>query len=158
MHDDAREGFIAIANRAFRQSRSPYFGYVAQDTFAGRAWLRHALVSFRTLATRLIAFNDGKWFGALASYGLARRKWAEQNYGGDFFYPGYKRHYADAELSLLAAQVNGLAYAKDAILLEVDWEKDVRPVEQADRELFRQRSAEGFDGKVKDEALRRRFG
>ena len=157
VHDDARDGFIGIANRMFAQTESPWFGYVAQDAYAGRHWLRHALRAFDEAAAQLIAFNDGKWFGTLAAYGLARRAWAAKNYAGPLFFPAYGRHYADTELSLIAAQQQGLAYVANSVLVEVDWEKDSQPIEEADWKLFQSRASTGFDGKVTSSELRARF-
>lgn len=157
VHDDAGDGFIGIANRVFAQSDSPYFGYVAQDAYAGRYWLRYALTAFDQPATQLVAFNDGKWFGTLAAYGLARRVWAVKNYAGPLFFPAYQRHYADTELSLIAAEQKGLVYVASSVLVEVDWEKDSTPIEEADRALFQSRASAGFDGKVTSSELRSRF-
>ena len=97
--------------------------------------------------------SDGKWAGALAGFGLARRSWATQHYDGNFFYPGYKRHYADAELTLLAMQANAYAYEPNSLLVEVDWDKDTSAVDAADRALFLERKQSGFDGKVTTPAL-----
>ena len=43
------------------------------------------------------------------------------------------------------------------MLIEVDWEKDAKPVEEADRALFQSRASAGFDGKVAPGKLRSRF-
>ncbi len=157
VHDDAREGFIRIANSVFSNSESAFFGYAAQDAYAGRDWLARALRPFRDRSINLLAFNDGKWFGALAAYGLARRSWAEGTYGGDLFFPRYRRHYADTELTLIALEQKALGYAADSVLVEVDWEKDSREVERSDRELFRERARGGFEGRVKSKELQSRF-
>jgi hypothetical protein len=149
VHDDRREGFIRVANRVFLGSDSSYFGYVAQDAFPGRYWLRRALALFARPSVQLVAFNDGKWFGALAAYGLARRAWAAQNYGGPLFFPLYRRHYADAELSVLAASDGGLGYSADSVLVEADWDKDRKPVDEGDRRLFRARASARFEGRLR---------
>ena len=157
VHDDARDGFIALANRIFMATESRYFGYVAQDAFPGRYWLRLALTAFEKPENKLVGFNDGKWFGKLASYGIARRDWAEKVYGGPLFFPQYRRHYADAELSLIAAQEKGLGFVPNSVLIEVDWEKEEQPVEAADRRLFAERAKAGFDGRVTSKELREQF-
>jgi hypothetical protein len=109
-----------------------------------------------------LGFNDGKWQGALASFGLASRAWAAANYAkeaaagaeqGPFFHPSYQRHYADAELTVLAMQAKGYVYEPNSVLVEVDWAKDGQTVDPADRALYRQRSALGFDGRVAEQAL-----
>lgn len=147
IHDTERVGFMAIANLAFRASHSPFFGYVAQDAFAGREWLSLALTALGEEGV-LLGFNDGKWAGALAAFGIAKRAWADRNYAGDFFYSGYTQHFADAELTLLAMQAGHYCYEPNSVLVELDWDKDARAVNAADRALFAKRKASGFDGRV----------
>jgi hypothetical protein len=142
-------------NAAFLASQSTWFGYVAQDAFAGRRWLALALEALGE-QKHFLGFNDGKWAGALAAFGLGRRSWALQNYpqkANAFFYPQYARHYADAELTLLALQAGVYAYEPNSVLVEVDWDKDSASVDEADRLLFTQRKAAQFDGKVLDPVL-----
>jgi hypothetical protein len=150
-------GFVAIANAAYRASSSPWFAYVAQDAFAGRGWLRLALAALNRNQGVLAAFNDGKWQGQLASFGLARRDWIDSLYEGDFFFPGYARHYADVELTVLALHQQGLAYDANAVLMEVDWEKDGKAVDAKDRALYLSRASTGFDQRVTDARLLGRF-
>jgi len=152
IHDSQKEGFTALINRAFAKTQSAYFAYVAQDAYAGRSWLKLALQALGN-EKGLLGFNDGKWAGALAGFGLARRSWAEKNYGGAFFYPGYQQHYADAELTLLAMQAGRYAYEPNSVLLEVDWNKDGSAVNAVDRSLFLERKRGAFDGKITNEQL-----
>jgi hypothetical protein len=147
VHDEDRAGFIRMVNLAFQKTHSTHFGYVAQDAFAGRQWLRLAVEALGGERV-LLGFNDGKWAGALAGFGLAQRAWAQGNYAGSFFYPGYQRHYADAELTLCAMQCGKYAYDANSVLLEVDWQKDQSQVDAADRQLFLERKASGFDSKI----------
>lgn len=147
IEDEVGTGFIRLVNLAFQKTDSSYFGYVAQDAFAGRQWLHLAIEALGSEQV-LLGFNDGKWAGALAGFGLAQRAWAMQNYQGDFFHPGYQRHFADAELTLLAMQSGQYAYEANSLLVEVDWQKDQGQVDAADRQLFLERKASGFDGKV----------
>ncbi len=156
IHDDAGWGFIKIINQAFRVTQSPYFGYVAQDAFAGRSWLALALDAMGDRGV-LLGCNDGKWAGALAAFGLAQRQWAQGNYQGDFFYPHYQRHFADAELTLLAMQAGRYVYEPNSVLVEIDWQKDHAAVDAADRRLFRRRQATGFDERVIHPQLRTLF-
>ena len=152
IHDEQEEGFIALINRAFAKTQSAYFAYVAQDAFAGKDWLKEALSAMGD-QKHFLGFNDGKWAGALAGFGLARRTWAAKNYEGNFLYPDYKRHYADAELTLLAMQAGVYAYDPSSLLVEVDWDKDSASVDPSDRKLFLDRKKSGFDGKVTNPAL-----
>jgi hypothetical protein len=147
IEDEAGAGFIRLVNLAFLKTQSTHFGYVAQDAFAGRQWLRLAIEALGSEQV-LLGFNDGKWAGALAGFGLAKRAWAMHNYQGDFFHPSYQRHFADAELTLLAMQSGKYAYEPNSLLVEVDWQKDQGQVDAADRQLFLERKASRFDGKV----------
>ena len=153
IHDDDRQGFVATINQAFRRSQSQLFGYTAQDAFAGRDWLVRANRALGRSPGKLLAFNDGKWSGALAAFGLADRAWANGNYGGDFFHPGYHSHYADTELTVLARAKAVLAYDPEAVLIEVDWDKSGKAVRSQDQSLYRTRASQGFDGRVSDKIL-----
>ena len=158
IHDVQRHGFIATVNHAFRSTDSPWFGYMAQDAFAGRTWMAIALEAMQNEQAGLLGFNDGKWQGKLASFGLAERDWALSNYAGDFFYPGYKSHYADTELTLIAQQQGRYTYQPNSVLIEVDWDKETAAVNYEDRKLYHARAMQGFDGKVTDPALKTMFG
>jgi len=158
VYDDSRSGFVAVANRLFRASTSASFGYVAQDAFAGRDWLARGQAALTTGGGGLLAFNDGKWNGALAAFGLADRGWAAANYGGDLFHPDYRSHYADAELTVLALAAAKHRYDPESLLVEVDWDKEAKGADAADRALFKARAAAGFDGRVTAPKLLTLFG
>lgn len=153
IHDTQSAGFITLINRAFQMSSTPFFGYMAQDAFPGRKWLSNALNTLEKTGTGLLGFNDGKWAGALAGFGLVRRSWAEKNYGGLLFNPKYHSHYADTELTLLALNEGKYAYNPDAVLVELDWEKDQKMVNANDRFLFQKRIDSKFDGRIKNPTL-----
>jgi hypothetical protein len=158
VHDAARAGFVAVVNRVFRASASASLAYVAQDAFAGRDWLARGVAALARDAGGLLAFNDGKWRGALAAFGLADRGWAAANYGGDLFHPGYRSHFADAELSVLALAAGRHRYDPESLLVEVDWDKEAKAVDAGDRAAYRARAAAGFDGRVRDARLLSLFG
>ncbi len=158
IEDVDRRGFVATANDAFRRSAAPQFGYVAQDAYAGRSWLVQAMAKLGEGDGGLLAFNDGKWGGALAAFGLVARDWARGNYDGDLFFPGYTSHYADVELTLVAMQQRKFRFDPLALLVEVDYGKDVRTVDAADRLLYHKRAQTAFDRKVTSPSLRRMFG
>ena len=166
VHDTDRQGFVTTVNLAFAATRSPWLGYMAQDAFAGRDWMALALQALHRQRGVFLGFNDGKWQGALAAFGLASRAWAATNYAteaaagaeqGPFFHPSYQRHYADAELTVLAHQAKGYVYEPNSVLVEVDWVKEAQAVHAPDRALYRQRAALGFDGRVADKALQGLF-
>lgn len=157
VQDIRRVGFIAVANTVFARSRAPYFAYLAQDAFGGRNWLRHGLSTLIEKEGGLLAFNDGKWGGALAAFGMVERNWALSNYGGDLFHSGYKRHYADVELTLIAMQQRMLRFEPISLVVELDWEKEDRTVAEDDRLLYYKRGQNAFDRKVPNAGLRRLF-
>jgi hypothetical protein len=157
VQDTKRLGFIAVANTVFRRSTAAQFAYVAQDAFAGRNWLAIATAALRDKDGGLLAFNDGKWAGSLAAFGLADREWAMGNYGGDLFFPEYRRHYADVELTLIAMQQRKFRFDPLSLLVEVDWDKESAGVHADDRLLYYRRGQTSFDRKVTSQALKRLF-
>lgn len=142
--DVDRSGFIRVANAAFAAVESNFFGYVAQDAFAGRDWLSIAIDEMMRTGKSLFAFNDGKWQGRLASFGMVRNSWAASLYQGDLFHRGYHSHYADTELSAIAAATGELCTNPYSLLVEVDYEKESKGVNAADRRLYLQRIASNF--------------
>jgi len=158
IHDEAREGFIGILNRLFMNSDSTFFGYVAQDAFAGRCWLNNALGAMKSGRVQLLALNDGRWFGTLAVCGLVRRSWAKQVYEGSLFFPDYRRDYADTELSMIAASQHALGYAHDSVLIKLGCKTDSRKLEEPDRLLFEARFEAGFDGRLAPAFQKHGFG
>jgi hypothetical protein len=154
VQDDVREGPVAVWNCALARTRSPFVVYCAEDAFAGRYWLRWALQAMQPPTAGLLAFNDGKWFGQLAAFGLVRRTWLQPLYGGLLFHPAYAQHYGDTELTLIAREQQALVYQPNALLVEVDHLKDQRAVNAADHALFQSRAATGFDNRVQSAALR----
>lgn len=153
VHDAAREGFIAIANLVYRNSKSEFFGYLAEDAFPGRNWGKRALSALKDENAGLLAFNDGKWAGFLAAFGVARRSWADRNYCGDLFHPGYRSHYADAELTLLAMTGKAYRYDANCVMIEVDYDKDGKPTRPEDKRLFDERKKACFEGRVENPDL-----
>jgi len=147
IHDDNREGFVKLINRAFEKSQSATFAYTAEDAFAGRDWLAIASKALSRENAGLAAFNDGKWAGQMAAFGLADRRWAKSVYGGPFFFPDYHSHYADTELSVIARSQMKYCYDANAILVEVDWQKDSKTVNEVDRLVFNNRKNNAFQSK-----------
>lgn len=155
--DDARAGFISISNRLMRASHAPFVVYAAQDAFPGRRWLALGHHVLQTQQRGLLAFNDGKWFGQLAAFGLVRRQWVQDVYAGDLFYPGYRSHYADTELTLIARAQQQHAFSANALLMEIDHDKDSKPTDADDKRLFAGRKASGFDHRIQDPGLLAQF-
>lgn len=157
VHDDELEGFVDIVNKVFRASDSKWFGYVAQDAFPGRYWLRIAINTLISQNAVLLGFNDGKWLGELAGFGLADRLWAQQNYNGNFFNSDYHQHYADTELTLLAQANQSYCYNPNSLLVEIDWDKDSKSVNLEDKNRFQNRCQNQFDGRISNPNLLSKF-
>lgn len=153
--DDLHVGFIAVANAAFKRVKCKYVAYVAQDAFAGRNWLKTAFESLENDGVSLVALNDGKWRGHIASFGVARAEWLEQLYGDNIFFPMYRSHGADNELTVLARCQGVYQYTSDALLVEIDHQKDFcfNAQDKSDGLLFRYRLAHCFNGLVEMDVL-----
>lgn len=156
IEDDKRLGFVTTFNLATQDSQHDVVIYAAQDVFVGFNWLRSALLTMMVENAGLVGFHDGKWNGKLASFGAIQTKWARKIYGGPLFYPKYHSHYADTELTQIAKQQNRYAYAENAVMLEVDYDKALgkgHGVVKADKKLYQDRKEKGFDNLVTDPEL-----
>jgi len=143
--DKERKGFIAAINELFKASNYEYVVYTAEDAFPGMNWLRMGYDELEKSGKGLLAFNDGKWFGQLAAFGMVRSSWVRSVYAtGDLFYPGYQSHYADNELTLIAQAQKQLAYSPHAMLIEVDYQKGrTWQSNPEDKALFQDRKIQG---------------
>lgn len=140
--DKERTGFVATANRAYKQIDAKYYVYVAEDAYGGRDWLKIAYEALEQSQAGLFAFNDGKWHGKLASFGMVRKSWV-----GDELLPSvYKSHYADTELTLRAMIEGKLVYDPESVLIEVDPNK--HGVNPDDKVLFNRRKVEIFGAQL----------
>lgn len=149
IEDDMRIGFIMTANLVYAKTSSRYFGYVAQDAFPGQYWLEYGLETLEITRSGLLAFNDGRFFGKIAVFGLADRQWLRSVYRKFLFYPEYTSHFADTELSVIAAETANLAYNPNCIMVEVDYDKHLHPNNANDETLYRKRAESGFDGRIR---------
>ena len=160
VEDDKRIGFIDVVNQVAMNKPHEVIVYTAQDALVGQNWLKHALIEMVVTNAGLIGFNDGKWGGKLASFGMVLKEWVKDVYGGNIFYTGYQSHYADTELTQIAKQQGRYAYAEKAIMLEVDWKKATgqgKGVSKADRKLYKKRKKDDFGGLVTDTRLKDEF-
>ena len=148
VEDDLQLGFIMVTNIVYSKTESRYFAYVAQDAFSGEFWLDYALATIKKSNCGLLAFNDGRFFGKIAVFGLADRQWVSTIYGRFIFHHQYKSHFADTELSVIAAQTSNLVFNANAILLEVDYEKHLHGNNGDDHKLYIERAKTGFDGRI----------
>ncbi|MEY4698512.1 MAG: hypothetical protein RIT14_2940 [Pseudomonadota bacterium] len=136
VEDRARLGFIAVVNAVCAACRPEHLAYVAQDALAGRDWLRHALSRLSGTGRSLCALNDGIWQGAVAQFGVLRCAFFEEVYGaGQVFYPGYRRHRADEEITHYAHHAGQLCFDPRALMMEVDY-RPARPIDPEDSALY----------------------
>jgi hypothetical protein len=153
VEDIDRSGFMATLQKAIDNNPSDFYVYTAQDAFVGNDWLKIAMAKIEETGAGLLALNNGRWGGKMAAFGLVRHSWMVENYGGKLFYPGYQQHYGDVELTLIAKEQNRFAYDPDAVMTEVDFDKDGKGTNAHDKALFNQRKLNGFDGRVKNQEL-----
>lgn len=139
IYDSNRDGFINAANQVYRLTESELFGYLASDAFPCRKWLEYSVSAFERNDIGLLGYNDGKWLGSLAAFGLAKRDWLADYYTNGVFHPGYHSHFADTELSVLAHATKKFGYNPNIVVMEVDYDKDSKPVNHRDQVLFKER-------------------
>lgn len=149
-HDQEKRGYAKICNLIVGAYPADLYCYVSDDIFPSRNWLKDAVDLMFEKKVGLVGFNDGKWKGKLATVGLVDANWMKTIYDGRMFFPEYFGHYNDTELTMIAMAQGQYAYDPNICLTEVDYEKDKKGVNPADRELYRQRKLTGFDGKVTD--------
>ena len=142
IQDTYRVGFVQTANEIFKSTSSELFGYLASDAFPCRRWLEMSLAGFSNNDIGLLSYNDGKWYGKLAGFGLVKRSWLADFYSNSLFFSGYKSHYGDTELSVLAHATKKLGYNANIAIMEIDFEKDIKGVDENDKLLFQQRMRE----------------
>lgn len=137
--DDMRGGFMSTLNSVAAKCNSRFIVFVAQDAFPGRDWLKIALERIENEGAGLLAFNDGKWFGRIASFGMVRKSWIKKFYENAILNPYYKAHKADNEITVLAKLDGRFVYEPNSTLIEVDYRKDAGGSNPEDDERFRER-------------------
>lgn len=154
VEDTLRQGFVRTLNAAAQKLNVAYVVYLAEDAFPGLDWLRTAYEALEKTGKGLLAFNDGKWGGRIASFGMVRMQWSRKVYHGPILFPGYRAHKADNELTLIARIMNEFVYEPTATLVELDSSKVIEGGEgpggdrQAmDRNLFYKRFHGRFDSR-----------
>ena len=153
IHDSLRQGYIKTLNDTAAQVSVRYVVYLAQDAYPGRDWLRSAHDAMEQSGKGLLGFNDGKFRGRIASFGMVRTQWVKGLYGGPIFYPGYIAHAADNELTVIARALDMYTYEPDCTLVEYDLHRESKPSRREDAQLFRYRYFSAFDGLVPREPL-----
>jgi hypothetical protein len=139
--DVNRSGFVNVVNSVSCALQPQYIVYLAEDAFPGTDWLKIAFDNIRYQKGAVFAFNDGKWAGHLASFGLVDCQWSGQFYGGNnVFFPGYHSHYCDTELTWLAKKHNKYCYDPRSVLIEVDYKEIHKEHNPGDILLYRSRA------------------
>ena len=151
--DNNRDGFITVTNTVAESCTSRFIVYLAEDAFPGARWLWHAHQKMESEQLNLLAFNDGKWEGKIASFGMVRLSWSRDVYGSGVFFSEYMGHRADKELTIIAKAQGCFGYSPEATLIEYDLQKPFRTRERdnpnfdpRDRDLFNARVRTGFGG------------
>ncbi len=138
-------GWVNALNRAVRKLESKYFVYSCADYIPGREYLKRAFdVMQMNKHVKLVGFNDGKWHGRIATVGLIETEYMKTLYGGDLMFSGYTNHFADTELTRIAYDQDKYGYNSEAVLFEVDYEKEKRNVNEKDHKLFLEREKQNF--------------
>ncbi|PWW40566.1 glycosyl transferase family 41 [Chromohalobacter israelensis] len=153
-YDSLRKGFIKTLNSIAKRCHVKYVVYLAQDCFPGRNWLALAYKELEQSNRGLLAFNDGKWSGKLASFGMVKKSWAHSIYDDEILSSFYHSHCADDEITLIARCNKELAYNPNITLIEIDYKKGMTGGGNLyDRNMFYSRAANFFGGKVEEKDL-----
>lgn len=138
LEDKARSGYVATINQGVKNIEADYYIYTAEDAYCGLNWLYHAYYELQKTGKNLLAFNDGKNEGKLATFGMISKEYLQKYYGGNLFFDKYCSHYGDTELTMMALADNELAYNPHAMMIEVDYNK--HKVNRLDKILYNQRA------------------
>jgi hypothetical protein len=158
VEDKKRQGFVKTINTAVRNNKAELYVYTAQDAFVSRNWLYEAIMCQAKHMAEVVSFNDGKWDGAMAQFGLVTHNFLK-NYDGNLFPDCYNCNYCDVEITQVAKQQGRYAWAEKAIMMEIDYVKDLggKKVNMDDKALYNERKKTHFDGKVTNEDLLKEF-
>lgn len=150
--DKKRSGWVSVCNSFVKKFEYDFYVYLADDVFPGKNWLSKALKIQKEKNAGLVGLNGGKWDGLIADFGLVERNWMLKNYNGNLFFDGYKSHYGDTELTMIAIEDRKYAYDPSAIMMEIHDKFGYKNNKQ-DQALFKSRKTHGFDAKVLDREL-----
>lgn len=154
--DDKRIGWVAMMNKMKQENPADFYVYLADDVFPSRDWLKNGMKVMLETGAGLLGFNDGKWNGLNASFGIVRHDWIKTIYDTDLLYKGYRSHYSDPELTMIAMAQNKYAYRPEILMVEIVYNKEGNNIprnNKDDRKLFRERKKSGFDGRVTDQEI-----
>lgn len=148
IEDKERSGWVSVQNDMAGKLDYDWYVYTSQDYFPGRNWLSIAIDTAKHTGKRLIGFNDGKWFGKYATAGLVYKNLIPELYStGTLLNPNYFMHGSDPDITERAKKLNEYAYASEALLVEIDYYKDIRGGTkfcEQDRKYQDRRKREGY--------------
>jgi hypothetical protein len=146
--DDKRLGGFAIQNEMAKKLRYDYYCYSWIDYFPAVNYLKNAIEAMIEHKKGLCGFNDGKWNGNNATAGVIHKSLLKTNYkDSNLFYTGYRQHFADPDLTAVAKKRNQYVYEPSAILMEIDYDKDIKSSEHLNKDdykLYVERLKRGF--------------
>ena len=119
--------------------------FTAQDAFPGRDWLRISYDAIEKDDSGLLGFNDGKWQGRIASFGMVRKEWIQKFYNNEILNSSYRSHKADNEITVIAKLDASYIYCPQSVLIEVDYNKDSGGSNALDDSVFAERFNSGFN-------------
>lgn len=154
--DVDRIGWVAMINKLHRENPADFYIYGADDMFPSRNFLKEAMEVMENTEIGLLAFNDAKWNGINATFGIVRQDWIKTIYDTDLLHKGYRSHYADPELTMIARGQNKYAYKPEISMVEIVYNKEGTNIprnNEEDRKLFRERKKSGFNGLVKGQEI-----
>jgi len=137
--DNEKNGFIRTLNTVAEKCDTKFVCYVAQDAYPGKGWLKKAYVAIEENSAGLVGFNDGKWDGRIASFGMVRKEWIKKFYKNEILSSAYKSHKADNEITILARVDDSYVYCPESVLIECDYEKDSGGSNKEDNKVFSDR-------------------
>jgi len=139
-------GWQKTINRAVQEIDADYYVYSCADYYPGKDYLKRAYQMLQDKGgSGLVAFNDGKWDGAIATAGLIDKEYLKTLYGGPLLFPEYINHYGDTELTIFAIADEKYYYCSNALLIEVEYKDARHKVNIKDKILFNSRKKKGFD-------------
>lgn len=153
MIDYEKIGWVAMINKTVRNNPDyDYYLYSCADYLPGKGYLYMALNDAKK-GWKMVAFNDGKWQGRIATVALVEKNWMQKNYHGDMFYKGYKSHFADTELTILAISDKVMIYNPFAVLMEIDYDKEKKEPDVDDMHTFRKRLDLKFEKDITQDVI-----
>lgn len=136
-------GWVNMHNNIVSKLHFDYYCFSCADYKPRKDYLKLAIARMQLENKGLCAFNDGKWDGKIASTGVISKEYYAR-FG--LFYPGYKNHGADDEITMFAKMHNEFCYEPLAYLEEIDGRNDrsKKKYNKDDYELLLQRTGSGF--------------